>query len=415
VSLRDILNTNHCDWRVALCVTSGYADLSRHIYVYDGRKINEQLDKRSSKILAKKIRVDSSPPSILSNSPSIMLPKSLSSLLLTPTVPMSVASERTSSGQDHTRNVTSPSNLDDPRVWIPLITKYLQPEAQRAIDQLFTQTNYRIYVFFELPDYNRFKFLQLVHHNDDNECQEGEGEEGTEGTEEHRQDDSFVDRESSMIQSPTLEVQQKLLEETGKQQQQQEQEEEQEQEQEQSPENEEVKALEEPDHFSSLPRNSRHSLAHQPKSRSHEIRDRDRSLSLDSGQGGSSPLKLSTQQPPKEQRQEQEQEGQPSRVSNSLVANLFSDDSSEATTATATNTRPPPIPTSSPFFSNSRGNSVKRTSIDELRLALQSEPTQQQIQQQRQQQPQQQPPATQMSSSNKGGKRKSFFGWKSSS
>ena len=289
-------------------------------------RLNEQLDKRSSRILAKTIHLDSSPPSMLINSPSITLPKSLSCLLLA-----NVSFIERTSGQDLSRNSISPPHLDDPRVWIPLLTKYLQPEAQRLIDQIL-QTHYRIYVLFDLPDYSHFKFLELADDSDEMLDQE----------------DSIIDRESSTVQlqeSESGEQQKELL----------------------------------------VPKeNKRHSLAHHPAVKSHELAERDRSISLDS------PLKAPSSQ-----------EQQPSKALNSLVANLFVDNPSEATTASAsttdTKTRPP-IPSSSASFPNPRGSvSTKRTSIDELRVALQSDPTQHK------------------SSSAKGGKKKNFFGWKSSS
>lgn len=326
VPLKDIINIYHSDWRVALCVTSGYSNLPRRIYVYDGVKLNEQLDKRCSRILAKKIRLDSSPPSILINSPSITLPKSLSCLLLA-----SVSFVERTSGQDLSRNSISPPHLDDPRVWIPLITKYLQPEAQKLIDQIF-QTHYRIYVLFDLPDYSHFKLLELADNSD----------------EILNQEDIVIDRESSTVQlqeSESREQQKDLSNDLA-------------------PE-----------------KNKRHSLAHHPGLKSHELAERDRSFSLDS------PLKAPSQ------------EQQPPKALNSLVTNLFSDNPPEAATASASNidvkTRPP-IPSSSASFPNPKGVSVKRTSIDELRVALQSDPTQQK-------------------SSTKGGKKKNFFGWKSSS
>jgi hypothetical protein len=435
VSLRDVLNTNYCDWRVALCVTNGSSDLSRHIYLYDGIKLTEQLDKRCAKILAKKIRVDPSPPSILTNSPSITLPKALSCLLLPPApasasaaVAPPLVTDRSSSVQDPSRSSTvslsstaSLSQSGDPRVWLPLITKYLQPETQRLIGQLLCldqqqqqQQQQRIYILFDLPDYNRFKFLQLVHDQDHDQEEGGEGEEAGE-IEELRDlkdeilnqvnDESFIDLGRS---SQPL-AQQQTLSQTQSEEAQVEVEEEQDRYSAVSNSSTSSKARQSQSQ-GTIPSN-RHTLAHPKGGRAEELLERDRSVSLDSGRGAS-PLK-----PPTQQREP------PPKVSSAFVANVFSDEEDSAT-----NTKPP---TGISFSSSSSsahqprgaGTSLlkRRTSIDELRVALQSEPTQQQIQQQRQQgQPQglglglgQAKAAA--AAVKGGGKKKNFFGWKSSS
>jgi hypothetical protein len=329
---KSVSSLNPCDWRIALCVTNGHSDLPHQIYIYDGNSLSDQLERRCHEILSKKIRIDSSPPSLLTSTPSIILPKSLSSLI--PVV--ATSNGRVSPGLDPSRNFGSPSNIDEPRLWLPVLMSYLRPDDQRLLEQIF-QTNHRIYVLFEIPDYSHFVFLQLK--SDQllvgEKEEEGEEEEEEEGEEEERgaavsQNGNDKREEKEQLESKTA-------------------------------------SADDDDKISSLPQ-KRHSMTHPPSQAEADLHH-DRSVSLDSARG-TSPLKKKSL------------DTNSAAVHSTLPTNLFAE-------ATPTNNMKPPIPLPPP-------SSSPRSPypIDALRVALQSDPQ----------------------GTNKGkGKKKNFFGWRSSS
>jgi hypothetical protein len=362
---KNVLNLNPCDWRVSLCVTNGYSDLSPEICIYDGKRLSEQLDSRCHDILSKKIRIDSNPPSLLTSTPSITLPKSLSCLIPIP----SSSNGTVSPGPDSSRNSSSPltTSLDDPRVWLPVLKNYLRSNDQRVLEQIF-QTSFKIYVLFEIPDSSHFRFLKLKTEKDDKNEEEGEGEEEEEIGQVEAEEEGV---ESSLLHEEKEEVEEERVMSF--------------------PEKGTVEdGMEENQHLENgkssngnvekgrmdpLPSSptKRHSMIHTSSLETDAFNHRSRSL--DSGQGGGSPLKKSQESV---------------TMSAILPTTLFID------TPSSNNSKPPiPLPpgSSSSSTSSPRGG---RPTLDALRVALQSDPQ------------------TQGTNKSKG-KKKNFFGWRSSS
>lgn len=291
--------------------------MSKHIYIYDGITLDQQLDKRCQDILAKRVRIDPTPPSILTNTPSISLPKSLSCLIPSP----NLSNGRVSPGigHDSIRNNHSPmsgtttpttptSNIDDPRVWLSILIKYLETDIQRICEKLF-QSSYKIYIYFDIPDYSVFKLIHL------------------------KSDDEFDE---------TIHPQQSQ------------------QQQQQPHEN----PLLESNEYQELKINqTRHSLAIISKSETRTQGDYDRSISLDSGHGNS-PLKKHNTGPGT---------GTGTRLNSELQlgTSLFNEDNSLNDNEMKTK---PPIPLSHTSTSPRPGN---YQSIEDLRLALQTNPNKQ--------------------------------------
>eukprot|EP00602_Paraphysomonas_sp_CaronLab_P012907 CAMPEP_0185039814 /NCGR_PEP_ID=MMETSP1103-20130426/37115_1 /TAXON_ID=36769 /ORGANISM="Paraphysomonas bandaiensis, Strain Caron Lab Isolate" /LENGTH=1342 /DNA_ID=CAMNT_0027578857 /DNA_START=175 /DNA_END=4203 /DNA_ORIENTATION=- len=146
------------DWRVALCTTTGCMGMPNSIIIFDGADLEIQLHMRCREVLMEKVTIDSSPPSLLYNSPSVTLPRSLSNLVpLTPT-----ASEGRGSPVSHgsVSGSTTPVQ-DNPRTWLPQVMKYLTGEKYEALQGLLDQS-IRLYVFFAVEDFSSFRYLTLA-------------------------------------------------------------------------------------------------------------------------------------------------------------------------------------------------------------------------------------------------------------
>ena len=147
------------DWRVGLCITTGCADLSKEVVVFDERQLEEQLDAACMALLAGHVKIDTSPPSLLYNSPSIILPRPLASILLPAlTASISLSSHSTNTPADKVD--TAPSMLDDPNAWLPQLLRYFPNSVVASLQELRTQKN-KIHVFFSAPNFSSFSFLQL--------------------------------------------------------------------------------------------------------------------------------------------------------------------------------------------------------------------------------------------------------------
>lgn len=356
VSSKDVLNTYGCDWRVALCVTNGYCDMSNHIYIYDGIKLNEQLDMRCKEILASRIRADPSPPSMLSNTPLISLPKSLSCLIPTSSIvlngrlsPYELSSSPSPSAASMLSSSTSTSqslrlntntnviiNNDDPRVWLPILAKYIRSDTYKIIEQIF-QSNHKIYIIFDLPDYSHFKFLQLKGGDvpiDDEENEEKENNDNNDDNH-NNHNNNIIRYEKSESTNITTKSNELLIEGNNIDQR-------------------KDKIYSRYSMNDTITKTSTFMESTSSSNTiSHPSLEHDRSMSLDSARDNS-PFKLSTHN------------SIPSP--SSLQINLFSDLQSNNTIPSKMVGKPPTIP-----IMNSSKTGMKRPSIDELRFALQSD------------------------------------------
>jgi hypothetical protein len=154
VSSSLVTNLTGCDWRVALCITSGCVDMENTICVFDGVSLSHQLDARCRELLSTLAKIDLSPPSLLYSTPSITLPRALSCLL--PACIPASAYENSASGSTSTL-----AYLDDVKKWLNVLHDYLSIEQRKNLDKLLSQHN-KIYPLFAVQDFSRFKFLKLL-------------------------------------------------------------------------------------------------------------------------------------------------------------------------------------------------------------------------------------------------------------
>jgi hypothetical protein len=161
------------DWRVGLCVTSGCTDMPKDILIYSESTLQEQLDARCTAILTEQMKIDTNPPSLLYNLPSIILPRALASIVLPAfsTAQMSPASHSSAHISAEAPNTSvcgsiSPlstnaiATQEDATLWLPLLQKYVTGATSDALKELLAQKN-KIYVFFAVPNYSSFSYLQL--------------------------------------------------------------------------------------------------------------------------------------------------------------------------------------------------------------------------------------------------------------
>lgn len=367
--------------------------MSNNIYIYDGLILNEQLDKRCKDILLNRVRVDSSPPSILSSTPSISLPKSLSCLIPltslivngrsspyellpspTSTTPTTLISPKSRSNPNTTSTPTSTSNNnnlnnDDPRLWLPVLSKYIRSDTYKIIEQLI-QNTHKIYVVFDIPDYSHFKFLQLKlddsfskfnNINDENE----------------EDDENEILRENNSEVTSNHEISEEMIQNMNYKNQEK-----------------EKKSL----NYTRYSMNdtlTKINMIESVQRSSDSLIEHDRSISLDSAREVS-PLKITHQNSNSLTNSSLQinlfSENQPSfkTITNSKDDNINNNmkDNNNRTISNSLTTGKPPIP------SNNSKNLTKRTSIEDLRFALQSEPS------------------TIQGNNITKTKKKGFFGWK---
>ena len=189
-----VVSMENIDWRLALCVCTGCTAVSNEIVLFDGDKIDAQLDSRCKALLFRQIKIDLSSPTFLNSAnPSITMPLALSSLLL-------VSHSKTM------RLMPSPllqtTSPDDPLFWVCSMEYFLSSalatfskldrtgekhdlpgEESLAVNKQRTVSkaelsiieklkslakakkeseNVKVHIFFNSPGYNSFRFLKLT-------------------------------------------------------------------------------------------------------------------------------------------------------------------------------------------------------------------------------------------------------------
>lgn len=151
--------------------------MPKDILIYGESTLDAQLNARCSAILTDHMKIDTNPPSLLYNLPSIILPRALASIVLpaflsvaTPLSPTSPAStDHSTEAQNSSTALASPTSpmatyaieaQEDASHWLPLLQSYVGGATADALKELLAQ-KHRIYVFFAVPNYSSFSYLHL--------------------------------------------------------------------------------------------------------------------------------------------------------------------------------------------------------------------------------------------------------------
>ena len=166
--MRDSFSLESVDWRLALSVNSGCCEVSNEVMVFEGNRLDSQLDRHCHALLFRLIQIDLSAPTLLNQySPSLTLPLALSSLLL------DVHSKSTRLIPSST--LQQASSVETPLFWIRSVEDLLNSALSSSVgDEVAIKEKLRrlrevkklaesraVHVLFKCPGYDSFRYMKL--------------------------------------------------------------------------------------------------------------------------------------------------------------------------------------------------------------------------------------------------------------